>query len=94
MSIELLVDIIGWTGAGALLVGYGLVSADRISGTSWGYQALNVLGSLGLIINSFYYGAFPSFGLNIVWIGIGFFALWRSRRSRLATHGPVPPSSG
>ena len=94
MSTELLVDIIGWAGAGALLVGYGLVSADRLTGTSLGYQALNVLGSLGLIVNSFYYGAFPSFGLNIVWIGIGLFALWRSRRSQLATHGPPPPSPG
>jgi hypothetical protein len=33
-----------------------------------------------LIVNSWYYGAFPSVGINIVWIGIGGYALLRARR--------------
>jgi hypothetical protein len=42
------------------------------------YQALNVVGSGLLIINSYYYRAMPSVAVNVFWIGIGVFSLARS----------------
>jgi hypothetical protein len=71
----LVVDVIGWLGAGALLGAYALASAGRLAGTSAWFQVLNLLGSAGLALNSGYHDAWPSALLNVVWMGIGLAAL-------------------
>ncbi len=71
------VDIAGWAGVLALLAAYFLVSTRRLEGDSPLYQVLNAVGSLLLIVNSAYYGAFPSVGINVAWIGIALYALGR-----------------
>lgn len=71
METHTVVDYIGWTGAACLLLAYWLVSSGRVPGRSWTYQLLNVTGAVLLSVNSGYYGAFPSVGLNIVWIMVG-----------------------
>jgi hypothetical protein len=78
MTNELLIDALGWVGVVALLLAYGLVSTRRLAGDSVVYQALNVVGSGLLIINSYYYRAMPSVAVNVFWIGIGVFSLARS----------------
>lgn len=77
---RLLVDVVGWAGVVVLLVAYALVSTRRIEGDSAIYQILNLGGAALLIVNSFYYGAFPSVVVNVVWIGIAVFALVRGKR--------------
>jgi len=74
---HLLVDIVGWIGAVALLAAYGLISTRRTEGDALLYQLLNLAGSGLLMVNSFYYGAYPSSGVNIVWVGIALYALMR-----------------
>ncbi len=81
MGNNLIIDIIGWSGVAALLVAYGLVSTKKLEGDSFLYQLLNLVGSILLIINSFFYGAFPSVGVNIAWVGIAIFALTRRKRA-------------
>ena len=78
--MKLLIDILGWIGAAALLIAYGLVSSKRLQGDSLVYQFLNLAGSALLIANSFYYGAYPSVSVNTIWIAIAIFTLWRTRR--------------
>ncbi len=82
MPPNLWIDVAGWAGVAALLAAYALVSTRRLEGDSPLYQALNALGSLLLIINSGYYRAFPSVGINVAWIGIALYALarWRWKR--------------
>jgi hypothetical protein len=82
MESSLLIDVIGWLGVAGLLVAYGLVSAKRLAGDSVIYQSLNLLGAGLLIVNSFYYGAFPSVGINVVWVAIAILSLARSRFTR------------
>jgi hypothetical protein len=83
VKINIMIDIIGWIGAASLLVAYALVSTRRLTGDSTIYQLLNVGGSVLLIINSFFYGAYPSVGINIAWIAIAFSALlWRQYYGR------------
>jgi len=82
MGEALLVDVVGWMGVIGLLVAYGLVSAKRVEGDSVVYQVLNVVGSGLLIVNSFYYGAYPSVAINVLWIGIGGCTLLRVWRER------------
>jgi hypothetical protein len=79
---RLVVDGLGWVGAVALLVAYGLVSTRRVEGDAFPYQLLNAAGSVFLIVNTAYYGAYPSAALNLVWGGVAMHTLWsRSRRS-------------
>jgi hypothetical protein len=82
MSETFLVDVAGWLGVAALLAAYGLVSAKRLEGNSVLYQGLNVLGAGLLIVNSFYYGAYPSVAINLIWIGIGVYTLWYVSRKK------------
>ena len=65
---RVLVDVLGWIGAGALLSAYALVSAGRLSGRGLGFQLLNLLGAVGLLVNGVYHGAWPSAGHNTVWL--------------------------
>ncbi len=79
---ELIIDILGWTGAILLVAAYMLVSSERASGRSIPYQSLNLLGSVLLIINAIYHAALPSAGLNCVWIGIAISTLIKTRRNK------------
>ncbi len=79
MESNLLVDIIGWSGGVEILLAYLLVSARKTEGDSVVYQLLNVAGAASLIVNSFYYGAFPSVGVNILWIGIAIYTLGKKK---------------
>jgi hypothetical protein len=72
---ELTADVFGWIGMIALLIAYGLISAGRMKAKDGVYQGLNVVGSMGLIVNSTWYGAYPSTALNIVWIAIAVITL-------------------
>ena len=69
------VELVGWAGALAVLLAYGLVSAERVTSRSWSYQLLNIGGAIGLVINSSWNGAIPSAVVNLIWIGIGVYAL-------------------
>jgi len=50
-----------------------LVSKKRIAPESMVYHGLNIGGSLLLIVNTYFYGAFPSAAVNIIWVLIGLF---------------------
>lgn len=71
------VDVVGWLGAGFLLLPYFLISQGRLTAKSVTFQFMNVIGSLLLIVNSAYYLALPSAFVNIVWIVIGLHSLRR-----------------
>ena len=73
----LLIDAAGWAGAAALLLAYALVSSGRLTGRSTAFQLLNLAGAAGLLANGVWHGAWPSAGLNAVWLVIGTTALVR-----------------
>jgi uncharacterized membrane protein len=76
-EMKLMIDVGGWFGAILLLLAYFLVSTKRVGGASIRYQSLNVVGSILVGANAFYYTALPSFSVNVVWIVIGVAALTR-----------------
>lgn len=78
--MRLIVDLIGWTGAAALLLAYGMVSFKRLPADSGHYQLLNAFGSCCLIVNTAYYRAYPSTFVNIIWILIAILASINARR--------------
>ena len=70
-----------------ILAAYLLLSMGRVSGQSALYQAMNVAGAAGFIVNGWWHGAIPSATLNVIWMLIGAIALWRILRHRRA---PAP----
>jgi hypothetical protein len=78
-AASLAIDVGGWLGVAALLSAYALVSLRRLEADSLVYQMLNLTGGGLLILNSFYYGAYPSVGVNLAWIGIALFTLARRK---------------
>ena len=75
--MAIFVDVLGWVGTVLYLVAYALVSVKKVEGDSLFYQGMNILAGILLIINTFYWRAYPSLGLNVAWIGIGLFTLGR-----------------
>ena len=83
--MRLIVDLIGWIGAGALLLAYGMVSFKRLRADSGRYQLLNAFGSCCLIVNTAYYRAYPSAFVNVIWILIAILASVNARRKPAGT---------
>ena len=75
--MQVTIDILGWCGAFFVVLAYALVSTRRVEGDSPWYQSLNIVGAMLLLANTAYEGAFPSSFVNVVWIGIAIFALYR-----------------
>jgi hypothetical protein len=63
-----------------ILLAYLLLSMGRLTGQSVVYQAMNVGGAAGFIVNGWWHGALPSAVLNVIWMMIGTVALIRLRR--------------
>ena len=78
--VLILIEAAGWAGALLILLAYLLLSIDRLTGQSALYQGLNVVGAAGFVVNGWWHGAIPSATLNLVWLLIGAWALWRIRR--------------
>lgn len=61
------IEVIGWIGAGLILLAYLLLSAGRLQARSATYQGLNLVGAIAFVINSGWNGAVPSAALNVIW---------------------------
>ena len=75
--MELLIEIVGWTGSVAVLIAYGLNSYQKIQSDSMLFYLLNLSGGIFLIIYTVYKEAFASTFINIVWVIIAFTAIIR-----------------
>jgi hypothetical protein len=80
--VKVLIEIAGWIAAVLILAAYGLLSAGKLTGKSVAYQVMNIVGAIGFVINTGYNGAYPSAVLNVIWVGIGAWALVKIRASR------------
>jgi hypothetical protein len=75
MTWQLVIDIIGWVGSVEVILAYGLNSYQKIKSDSLWYQLLNLTGGIFLIINTVYYGSYPSTAINLVWVVIASIAI-------------------
>jgi hypothetical protein len=82
MSVNMMIDLLGWTGSILSLLAYALVSAKKTPGDSLLYQGLNILAGFLLIAYTLYLGAYATTGLNAVWTAIGIFTLGRKWLTR------------
>ena len=80
-----IIDTLGWAGAVGILLAYYWSSSNKIADSRTGilkYQAVNILGAIGLLANSFYYGAVPSVIVNLIWVGIAIHSLSRLQQPK------------
>jgi hypothetical protein len=71
------IDIIGWVGGIEVLIAYFLISTKKVDQKSILYHLLNLTGALLLIVNTIIKGAFPSAFVNIVWVGIAAYSIYK-----------------
>jgi len=90
--MKLAIEIIGWIGAALILGAYALISSGRLRADSLTYHWMNILGAAGFVINSGANGAIPSAAMNVIWIGIGIYALCQMRRAATPAAGPPAQS--
>lgn len=58
------------------------MTIGRVSGRSATFQAMNLAGAAGFVVNGWWHGALPSATLNVVWLLIAAGALWRIGANR------------
>jgi hypothetical protein len=80
--MKLTIELIGWAAAILILGSYALLSTGRLRAESLTYQLMNVFGAAGFVINSGWNGALPSAAMNVIWMGIGVYAVVQLRRSQ------------
>lgn len=88
--MEIVSEVVGWTGTVLLIGAYLLLSIGKISNGRI-YQWFNLVGAVGLLINAAVHGAWPVVILNLAWSAIGIVALIRLARRPPAA--AVPPSA-
>lgn len=75
--ISNIVEIAGWLGVIFYVFAYLLLSTGILKSTSFQFHSLNILGAIGLITDSAYYGDNPNLVVNVIWLVIGVFAISR-----------------
>ena len=90
MTPIIYVDVLGWLGSVAVVVAYSLISLQKLRSDSRIYQWLNLVGSVGLAINTAYFRAYPSTVVNLVWLLIACSALVRIWRMKVRARSVSP----
>lgn len=80
--MKLAIEVIGWIGATLIVGAYALLSAGKLEGDSRTYHLMNIFGAIGFVVNSGWNGALPSAAMNVIWMGIGLYALRQLRQRR------------
>jgi len=80
MTSPTLPDIIGLIGVGLILVIYAALTLEKIDPKGWRYSAGNGIGAIFILISLFYTFNLASFVIEIAWLAISVFGLWKAWR--------------
>lgn len=73
--MKLAMTLIGWSGVIFCTLGYLLLSMKIIKSNSLSFQILNVLGGGCLTVTALETNDLPNVAANLLWMGIGLYAL-------------------
>lgn len=82
MSLDILFDVIGITGAACILLAYFLLQQERMTAHHISYQLLNLLGASLLTVSLFWFWNLGAFIIEICWVMISLYGLARILRSK------------
>ena len=77
-----LYDMLGIVGVAIILAAYLLLQLEKLSVQDWRYSATNGLGALLILISLFFSFNLASFIIEIAWLLISIFGLFKSISSR------------
>ena len=75
-------DVIGLIGVALILIAYAGVQTDRLLAKDWRFSAVNGLGAVLILISLIYSFNLASFVIEIAWLTISAYGLWRAWRRR------------
>lgn len=70
------VDLIGWAGAASLLLAYFLLSRGKLTAEMRSYHFMNLIGGVGLGINTYVNHSYPATLVNILWTFVAIYSLF------------------
>ncbi|MFM7858057.1 MAG: hypothetical protein ACKO96_40610 [Flammeovirgaceae bacterium] len=70
----------GWLGSLLVIGAYALNSYQKIRSLSIGFQLMNLVGGVLLIVNSIYKEAYPFTFINSVWVVIAVTSILKNRK--------------
>ena len=74
---EFSVELIGWAGASAFVIAYLLLSIKVLSSEKVLYHGLNAAGGLMMSVSTYHLADRPAFFVNVIWMGIAVYAIFR-----------------
>jgi hypothetical protein len=77
-----LISLLGFVGAGLILLAYLQVSRGAWQGKSLAFQLVNLFGALALVLYSIALTAYANVLLNVVWLVVAFIALVQLYRTK------------
>jgi hypothetical protein len=75
--MNLMIEILGWIGSLLVVGAYFMNFQGKLSVTSPVYVYANLIGALLLIVLTWHHRAFPSMAVNIVWVAVAIYAMFR-----------------
>lgn len=77
-------DLIGLLGVALILIAYFALQTERIAAEDWRFSAINGLGAILIMISLYYTFNLASFVIEIFWLMISLYGLWKAWRRRVA----------
>lgn len=75
-------NIIGLLGVFLILVAYFLIQTGKLTSDDLAFPLLNGIGALLHLYSLFYYWNVASFVIEIFWVGISVYGVWKVLRAR------------
>lgn len=82
MNLDLIFNTIGTTGVVMILLGYFLITKGKLTGEHIAYHILNLVGASLLLVSLFYSWNLPSVIIEVCWIAISVYGLWKVTRKK------------
>ena len=73
-------DIIGLIGVSLILITYAALPLEKMDPKGWAYSAANGIGAVLILISLYYSFTLASFVIEIAWLAISAFGLWKAWR--------------
>lgn len=75
-------DMIGLVGVAMILIAYAGVQSGKLPAEDWRFSAVNGAGALLILVSLFYSFNLASFVIEIAWLAISLWGLWRAWAGR------------
>ena len=79
---EAAADIVGYAGAGLLVLAYFLNQNGVLPSGDWRFPGLNLLGSALVTVSLLFHMNAPSLAIEMFWSAISIYGIWKGVRMR------------